>query len=523
MRKTTVAIVGSGIIGTTLAHILSRNGFAVEIFEKGPVYPYPHSEPFTERIFYLYSNPRYRLPKDLKNHTLSGVYQHDLEKERGMVVGGSGTYWTGLTIRMHPNDFKTRSLYGYGQDWPFTYEDLEPYYGLAERFMGVSGTDADNPFAPPRSQPYPLPEFKLSYDDTLLAERLRKNNITLHTTPQATARHPYDGRDGCENFGTCSVCPIGARYSPNHHLERLINEGLCKLHTNVSVRRVVLDPAGQAKALVYQPNEGGGEKEHPADIIIVAAAAIESSRLLLLSKSSQHPDGLGNAGGQVGRHITFHHLWNGLLRYKEKLFPGRIGPMTGQSQQFLDPPARGQHGGIKVEFASAPGFRKIIKKWGDEQKIYKDLQPRLYSRGIVLHSESAPSAKKYISLSEKKDRFGDPFAHVHYECSEFDHETYRFARELFDRFATATQGEKIHLDALEAFDSGAHHLGGCRMGLNARDSVVDQYGKLHSCANLFLAGGSLFPGTSGAVNPTLTMAALAFRAGDYIVDQFKNK
>ncbi len=519
MNENTVAIIGSGIVGTTIAHFLINKGYKVEIFEKGPEYPYPHIEQFTERILYLYNNPKYQLPKDIKNHTISGDYQHDFEKERTMVVGGSGTNWTGLTIRMTPEDFKTKSLYGYGEDWPFTYDEIEPYYCKAEKFMGVAGTDADNPFAPRRSQPYPLPEFELSYDDVLLAERLRKNNIILHTSPQAFTRHEYDGRDACENFGTCDVCPIGARYSPNHHLERALATGLCKLHTNVSVRRIVLDKSGKAKALVCQSNDSRTEKEYSAKIIIIAASAIESVRLLLLSTNSSHPDGLGNAGGHVGQHVTFHHLWKGLLRYKEKLYPGRIGPMTGQSHQFLNPPTRGIHGGIKVEFASTPGFRKVATRWGDQSKILKELSSRLYSRGMILHSESLPDARKYVTLSEKRDRFGDHFAHIHYESCDFDYATHKFAGELYDRFATATSAEKVRLDGVNQFDSGAHHMGGCRMGFNVGDGVVDQYGKIHGSSNLFVIGGSSFPGTTGAINPTLTMAALAIRSTEYIIDQ----
>ena len=153
MSESTVAIVGSGIVGTTIAYHLANKGFDVEIFEKGPEYPYPHGRQFREKILYLYDNPSYSLPKDLQNLTLSGDYRPDLNSERVMVVGGSATVWQAITLRMLPKDFKTRTLYGYGEDWPLAYDDLEPYYGKAEALLGVSGTDADNPFAPRRSQP----------------------------------------------------------------------------------------------------------------------------------------------------------------------------------------------------------------------------------------------------------------------------------------------------------------------------------------------------------------------------------
>ena len=519
MTESTVAIIGSGIVGATIAYHLTQKGYDVDVFEKGPEYPYPHTAQFGERILYMYDNPVYHLPKDLKDLTRSGNYAFNPNDERVMVVGGSATHWEAITLRMTPNDFKTRSLYGHGEDWPFTYDDLEPYYCKAESLLGVSGTDADNPFAPPRSRPYPLPPFELSYDDVILAGKLREYGIILHTTPQARTRAPYEDRAGCVNFGTCFVCPIGARYSPNYHLLRAVETGLCKVHANTSVRRIVVDRSGLARALLYQPNDTVKEREHGAKVIIVAAGAIESARLLLLSGEGRHPDGLGNDGGHVGKNLTFHHLWQGRMHYKDPLYPGRFGGWTGQNHQFLDSPKRGKHGGIKVEFSSrvANPENKAVE-WGKGLEIVEDLKPIRHWRPITLHAESISSSQKYVMLSEKRDRFGDPYAHVHYQSADFDYETYRFAREIFDRFVVATDADDAEFSSANSFNSGAHHMGTCRMGYNLRDSVVDQFGKVHGTSRLFVIGGSSFVGTSGAVNPTLTIVALAIRTADYIID-----
>lgn len=526
MTASTVAIVGSGIVGTTIAYHLANQGYDVEIFEKGPEYPYPHGRQFREKILYLYDNPSYGLPKDLQNLTRSGDYGGDLNHERVMVVGGSATVWQAVTLRMLPQDFKTRSLYGYGEDWPLTYDDLESYYGKAEALLGVSGTDADNPFAPRRSSPYPLPPFELSYDDTIFAERLRQHGVVLHTTPQARTRAAYEERPGCMNFGACRVCPIGARYSPNYHLLRAIKTGRCRVHTNTSVRKLIVDRTGRAKALVYQPNDEATEREHSANVIIVAAGALESARLLLLSASERHPDGLGNDGGHVGKHLTFHHLWSGQLRYKDHLHPGRFGGYTAQTHQFLDPPNRGKHGGVMIQFSSqffsnsVTFLDSLPEELRTGSEVVEFLNTRRHWRFIVLQAESTPSPQKYVTRSEQRDRYGDPYAHVHYESSAFDHETYGFACELFDRFAAATGAAeaKFAPDGDKDFTSGHHHMGTCRMGHNARDSVVDQFARIHGTPNLFVMGGSNFVSTS-AVNPTLTMVALAIRTTEYIVDQ----
>ena len=99
MSASTVAIVGSGIVGTTVAYHLAHQGYDVEIFEKGPDYAYPHGPQFREKILYLYDNPSYRLPKELQNLTSSGTYGRNLNDERVMVVGGTATVWQAVTLR----------------------------------------------------------------------------------------------------------------------------------------------------------------------------------------------------------------------------------------------------------------------------------------------------------------------------------------------------------------------------------------------------------------------------------------
>jgi len=523
MPTKSVAIVGSGVAAAAIAHLLVRKGYRVTIFEKGPDFPYPHTAQFQEEIHQLYQNPAYDLPADLKWVTTSGTYPGDLNTERVMVVGGSATRWNAITLRMHPDDFRTRTRFGYGSDWPISYDDIEPYYCRAEGFLGVSGTDADNPYAPKRSRPYPLPAFPLGYADRMFADRLRERGILLHTTPQARTRSPYDKRAACANFGTCYVCPIGARYSPNHHLIQAMATGSCTILLNVSVRRVVLDATGRARAIVYRPNDGSRDIEHAADLVIVAAGAIESARLLQLSSDSRHPDGIGSAGGQVGKNLTLHHLWIGNLLYPEFMFAGSVGPVTGQTHRFCNPEGRGRHGGVKVEFSSHYFGEFAYPERPDSGADILDAFSQMpKSRGIILHAESVPDANKTVRLSDERDRFGDPFAHVHYESSEFDRETYRYATSIFEIFRQATRAESAKFSPGDQFDSGPHHMGTCRMGTDPRDSVVNSYGLVHGTSNLYLAGSSIFVGGSGAVNPTLTIVALAMRTADHILAENRN-
>jgi len=154
-----VAIVGSGLVGSLLAYLLTSRGKRVTIFEKGPEYPYPHAQQFEDTVAHRWKDPAYDLPPDQKWLTTSGGYRRQdaaaLNDERVMVVGGSATRWGAMSDRMHPNDFRLRSRYGVATDWPITYEELEPFYCTAEALLGVSGSDAGDPYAAPRSRDYP--------------------------------------------------------------------------------------------------------------------------------------------------------------------------------------------------------------------------------------------------------------------------------------------------------------------------------------------------------------------------------
>ena len=162
----------------------------------------------------------------------------------------------------------------------------------------------------------------------------------------------------------------------------------------------------------------------------------------------------------------------------------------------------------------------LPEELGTGPEVVKFLQAKQHWRSIILQAETNPSPQKYVTRSKQRDRHGDPYAHVHYETTAFDHETYGFAYELFNRFMAATGADeaKFPNDRDKGFFSGHHHMGTCRMGHGTRDSVVDQFGKIHGTPNLFVVGGSNFVAPS-AVNPTLTMVALAIRTTEYIVDQ----
>ena len=521
-----IAIIGSGIVGTALAYQFVKAGHPVHMFEAGTETPYPHAPQYQREI--LYSNQFApptepippKLPDGVQGLTQSGDYGEDLNNERSICVGGQATRWFGIAPRWVPESFKPKTFNGYGIDWPIGYDDLEPYYCRAEDYIGISGSTTDNPFAAWRSKDYPLPPFELSYRDLILQTKLREEGIYVHTTPQARVRADYDGRPACENFGVCETCPIGARYSPNHHLEQALATGLLTLHTRAPVRRIVMQ-GNRARALVYNPDYGATSIEHPADLIIVAAGGVESARLLLLSAGTGvYRDGIGNASGQVGRNLGFHHVWWGTLFFREKMMPGRAGPPTAVSHQFSHPPGKRNYGGMSVELFDNAVMNVIDpverKKWRNGKDVIDALRPMLSRRTLTFNGEPIPGPKKYVDLSGPKDRFGDAFAHAHYELDDFDEATYAQANIVAKRFANALDADAVKLISIKGFWSAHHHLGTCRMGETIKDSVVDSYGRVHETEGLYVCGGSTFV-TATSLQPTLTMVALAMRSADKIM------
>jgi choline dehydrogenase-like flavoprotein len=298
--------------------------------------------------------------------------------------------------------------------------------------------------------------------------------------------------------------------------------GRCKIIPNAAVRRILTDRAGRAEAIAYRLNGEPGDVEHGASIIVLAAGGIESPRLLLLSRDSRHPNGLGNDGGQVGANFTLHHSWSGVLDYATPVYAGRIGAITLQCHQFRDPPTRGRHGGVRIDLSSNfLGDLPSVRGSRSGREILERLRSLPYRRGVIFEAETSGDVEKSITLSKTTDRFGDPLAHMQYAANEFDRETYAFVQTLFDRIASVSGAASATLKRPEEFHSGWHHMSACRMGLSANDSVVDSFGRVHDVPKLYVAGAATFAGTSGAVSPTLTIAAMALRTADAIAAQLE--
>jgi glucose dehydrogenase len=516
-----VCVIGAGLAGGLIAYELASRGIKVVLLEAGPWHP-PDGR--AERMIRALDGeaawPSNNPERD--GYTNSGPVDYPLSRARVKAVGGTTLHWGGLALRFHESDFRMRSLYGLADDWPITYEELEPWYGRAEAALGVAGM-GDDPFASPRSSPYPLPAFPFSNSDKFFKKAFDRAGVKLHHVPWAINSVPGRGRPACQAFATCgspyNVCPIGAVYSADTHVRRALDTGHATLITDATVARLYTDETRNVSEAVYISSD---MQEHvqPAKLFVLAAHAIESVKLLLQSDSSAFPDGLANSSGAVGKYFMEHLQFNGSGTIEQRLAPFRIGFHTAESNQFAASPRRDQTGGYRLaplDSASDTPTRMAARseKWGDDlaQEIRQSFGRRM---AIYAQLEQLPDVRNTITLDPAvKDYFGNPVPRINFSIGDYELATRQDAARAIERLLEAAGARDLRFPSDDRLGFNWHHMGVCRMGNDPATSVVDRNLRTHDVRNLFIAGSSVFV-TGGVAQPSLTIAALALRAAEYI-------
>ncbi|MEZ0224831.1 MAG: GMC family oxidoreductase [Alphaproteobacteria bacterium] len=521
-----VVIVGSGIAGALAAYSLAKKGVKrIVVLEAGPRIERDKTvERFKTSAALDFSagfpNEDWAPRPDWGNPGDDYIEQTGpakIKTEYLRVVGGTTWHWSGSTPRFMPVDFRLRSTYGVGMDWPISYDDIEPYYTEAEEEIGVAG-DSEDHGGSPRSKPYPLPPIPQSYCEKFIADGVKGIGIKFLTRPVARASKPYNGRPQCVGFGTCSpICPSGAQYAAILHVERAEKLGV-KVLENTRVDRLVAD--GDVKYVEARKPDGTPVKVR-AKIFIVAANGIETPRLLMMSVSEKFPKGIANSSGLVGRNYLEHPTLICRMIMPKPVYPGR-GPETIVfSHSFRDGEFRKERSGWTMTVANRVHFHDIandlISKGLEPPQLDAALKDRL-TREVELDAnlEQIPDEKNGITLNwDKRDRAGQPMMQHYYSFGAYEEAGFAHVRETFGRIEKTLGAEIVH----SAGPVPVHHpMGMTRMGDNPRQSVTDKWGRSHDHKNLFLLSGGLFP-SCGTVNPTLTIAALSLRAADEIARQ----
>jgi choline dehydrogenase-like flavoprotein len=522
-------IVGSGAAGGVMAKELSSRGFSVVVLEQGPRIDPSNFE--HDEFKYIFNN-------GITNPAPTAWRKTDKDKAEvgaglllyARMVGGSSVHFTANFWRLHEIDFIERSRLGAIpgadlQDWPITYADLEPYYSKVDWEVGVSGTPG--PFDPPRSRPYPLPPMPVKSSGVLFEKGARKLGLHPQSSPMAILSKPFNGRNACQHCGYCMQ--FGCEYNAKStSLSAMIPvaeaTGKCEIRPDSYVRKVEVDARGRATGVVYF-DASRKEQRQRAKAVVLCANGAETPRLLFNSESSRFPQGLANSSGMVGKNLMFNGGAGAMGVFEHPLNEYRSIQVTRLSHDFYDSdPKRGFYGGggIDARFQQYPilwglgGLPNDAPAWGSE---YKKMLGDYFNRSMVLagHTTSLPVPTNNITLDPTaKDAWGIPALRVTYK----DHpDDIRISQFLLDRSmeildAAGAQKKWVSYPAAEQSFT-AHLLGTCRMGKNPKTSVIDIDHRTHDVRNLFICDGSSMV-TSGRGQPTMTIMALAFRAGERI-------
>ena len=445
-------------------------------------------------------------------------------------VGGGTFSYGAMAWRYMEKDFKLRSTYGRVEgstleDWPITYDELEPFYEKAEWEIGVSGDDSNNPFRAPRRKPLPMPPLPPNREMEILRPAAQRLGLHPFDIPMLRNSVPYNGRPACLRCRWCVgfACEADAKCGThNTVIPTALATGNCTIRTECVAREILTDSRGRVTGVEYF-DASGRRRTQPARIVVVSCAAIESARLLLNSGGRYHPRGLGNRYDWVGRNLQGHSYSGAYGLYDFECYDD-LGPGAGIAVCDYNHGNKGLVGGAMLanEFIRLPyQFVGVVPPWVPRWgQAHKDFMRTWYRRTIAVQgpTQEMPTFESRVELDPAvRDHWGIPVARM---SGDRHPHTLEIARvmagkaEAWLKEAGATRTwKKI---PARGVSGGQHQAGTCRMGNDPRTSVVDRTCRVHDHDNLYVVDGSVHV-TNGGFNPVLTIMAIAYYASQHIV------
>ena len=563
LKPVDVAVIGLGAAGGVAVLPLARAGLKIAGIEAGG-----WMDPRSFRADEIHNNVRgmvTSVPKtkrevptvrDSPSSVARRVGNHPMMN----AIGGTSIHYWAQSWRLKPWDFRCRTeaakRYGPGsipagstlEDWPITYDELEPYYDRVEYELGVSGKagniqgridPAGNIFEGPRQREFPMPPLRGTEFSEHMAEAARKLGWHPFRPPAAINTQPYKGRPGCAYHGFCSTggCQISAKNSTAvTTIPEAVKTKNLTIFDFAHVTRIVSGADGRVTGVNYLRN--GKEYFQPARMVLLASYTYENSRLLLLSKSKAYTSGLSNNHGQVGRHYFAHWGTQGggavfaLFPFDINIFyglPAQGTTVDDWGDDNYDHSGLGFIGGTSmhvhtelhpIEAAAMNTFGRA-PSWGSRWKAFVHENAARWV-SAYLQTSTFPYESIFLDLDpETRDPLGDPVCRVTTNPKLNEQRSVEYAQNKMEEWFRAAGA----LEVIKVPPTGpalsTHAYGGTRMGARPETNVVDQWGFSHEAPNLGILGASVM-GTSGARNPTLTVQALAWRTAERLIDRWKS-
>lgn len=564
-----ICIVGSGAGASPVAYTMAKAGAKVLVLEKGPW--------LTEKEFFkdelaISIHDAYNPKLSDEQHVIEEEYETEEGNSfwrgeatsdsgwswwNGTVVGGSSNFMSGYFHRLKPIDFRLKSEFGAiaganVADWPISYDELEPYYAMVEREVGVSGRVVEHPHQEPRSTDFPYPpiaEVPISSWIDKAAEKIGYHAVPV---PRAILSQPAMGRRSCEYSGYCSSygCSSGAKGSGRAALlNNAVATGNCIIKPNAKVYKIATDSKGKISGIHYYDAQGR-QQSVSAKNYVVACQAVETSRLLLASTGEKFPNGLANNNGQVGKNLLFSGGGTGSgdfiydqLNEQQVNELKVVGPFINRALQdwykiddkaFVGANVNGKAKGGTIDFlfhqnpiARARGTQWGVDNegkdkllWGEELKqsmkqeftSYKTLRFEVFNDWL-------PTDDCFVALDDEvTDKWGDPVAKVRIGYHERDLEVGEYLSVKAEKLLVALGAKNIS-SSVSGYPATNLMAGGCRFGDDPKTSVLDKNCQAHEVDHLYVTDGSFMP-TGGSVPYTFTIYANAFRVAEHIKQQW---
>lgn len=494
-----ICIVGAGAAGITMAMEWLNTSRKVILLEGGGF-------DYDDRVQELYRGAN------------TGQHYFPLKSTRLHYFGGTTGHWGGFCSILDPVDF-TRRTWVNESGWPITQQDVVPFYQRAHAYLDLGPYDYSAAYWQ-RQNPAFVP---LPLDDALVWSKVWRFSPPTR-------------------YGTKYRAP-------------LVNAGNIALYTYANLVDIRADESVSAITEVVVKNYAGKTHRVRAGCFVLACSGIQNARLLLAA-NRQASRGLGNSHDLVGRYFMEHielksaELW---LNRPGALTFYQLNPVA-RVELALSAGQQAEHGILNGTASLTPlerarGIKPTIEAWSkdDPRQNRDDLHEnhakaagsriaRLFrSKGhrafeLATRMEQAPNPSSRVTLDTEKDELGVPRATLHWQLSPLDKRSIRKLYQVIGQAMGAAGIGRVRLmdflrddddDSWPSFTGGGwHHIGTTRMSDTPSTGVVDRDCRVFGIDNLYVAGSSCYP-TAGAVNPTLTLVALALRLSDHLKDRFR--